>query len=78
MNSNELANTIQEGDKKNNSFRMATVTAVTSGEPYLTFFGEPTQREKSYKRLSSYTPAVNDVVICAKLNNSYTILGKVI
>lgn len=78
INANEFANTIQENAPQSSVFRMATVTQVSSGNAYLTFYGEETQRIKSYKHLASYTPAVNDVVLCAKINNTYTILGRVI
>ena len=76
-NANEFANTIQEDVAPSSAFRMATVTSITGGV-FLTFYGETTQRAKSYKHLASYTPAVNDTVICAKLNNTYTILGRVV
>lgn len=79
MTSNDFANALKNyEDKSTNSFRMATVTRIKSGKIYLTFYGEETEREKSYKRLSSYVPAVGDVVMCAMLNGSYTILGKVV
>lgn len=79
FDSNEFANKLKDYETPQEpSFRMATVSEVKSGLPYLTFYGEETQREKSYKRLASYTPAVGDKVICAKLNGSYTILGKVV
>lgn len=78
-NSNDFANSLLSyTDNKEVNFRMAVVTAYSSGKVYLTFYGEETQREKSYKRLSSYSPVVGDTVICAKLNGSYTILGKVV
>lgn len=78
ISANEFANTIQEDQAETSNFRMATVTQVSSGNAYLTFYGESTQRTKSYKHLASYTPAVNDVVLCAKINNTYAILGRVI
>lgn len=74
---NSMANDLKEINTESNSFRMATITGVDEDNVYLTFYGEETQRVKSYKRLSSYSPSVNDTVICAKLNNTYTILGKV-
>lgn len=76
--SNELANSLQDINKTSSSFKMATVTEVSGTDIYLTFYGEEEQRIKSYKRLASYTPAVGDIVIVAKLNKSYTILGKVV
>ena len=76
--SNEMANSLQEINKTSTSFKMATVTEVNGAAVFLTFYGEETQRIKSYKRLSTYSPAVGDTVLVAKLNKSYTILGKVV
>lgn len=79
ITANEFANTIQEEKSASSSvFRMATITEVSDGNAYLTFYGEEEQRSKVYKHLSSYTPAVDDVVICANIGNTYTILGRVI
>lgn len=77
-NANEFVNIIQEDTEPASVFRMATVTQIVSGNAFITFYGEETQREKSYTHLASYTPAENDKVICAKVNNTYTILGRVI
>lgn len=78
-NSNELANSLLNyGNKSDATFRMAKVTAYSDNKVFLTFYGEENQREKAYKRLSSYYPQIGDTVICAKLNGSYTILGKVV
>ena len=55
ISANEFANTIQEDQAETSNFRMATVTQVSSGNAYLTFYGESTQRTKSYKHLASYT-----------------------
>ena len=57
---------------------MATVSEVSGDNVYITFYGEENQRVKSYKRLESYNPTVGDTVLVAKLNKSYTILGKVV
>lgn len=76
--SNELANNLQDINKTSSAFKMATVSSVDDDGVYLTFYGEEEQRIKSYKRLASYTPNVGDTVIVAKLNKSYTILGKVV
>lgn len=76
--SNDFANKLLNyGDKSETPFRMATVTSITNGL-FLKFYGEESARVKSFKRLSSYTPKIGDVVICAKLNGSYTVLGKVV
>jgi len=76
--SNEMANSLQAINTTPSSFKMATVSQVNGNDVYLTFYGEETQRVKSYKRLASYTPATGDTVIVAILNNSYTIMGKVV
>lgn len=76
--SNAMANSLQEINKSSESFKMATVSGITSEGVSLTFYGEERARDKSYKRLASYTPTVGDTVIVAKLNKSYTILGKVV
>lgn len=76
--SNEMANSLQNINTTSTSFNMATVTEVAGNDVFLTFYGEEEQRDKSYKRLSSYTPNVGDTVLVAKLNKSYTILGKVV
>lgn len=76
--SNDMANSLQEGGETSSAFKMAKVSSVSGSNVYLTFYGESSPRIKSYKRLASYSPAVGDTVIVAKLNNSYTILGKVV
>lgn len=78
ISTNEFTNLIQKQNNNEQNFRMATVTAVSSGQPYLTFYGETTQRSKVYKRLSSYSPTVNDTVVCVKINGTYLILGKAV
>lgn len=79
IDSNDFTNSLKNYESAPEpSFRMAKVTAYTSGKLYLTFYGEDTQRQKAYKRLASYSPAVGDTVICARLNGSYTVLGKVV
>nr|DAY79179.1 MAG TPA: hypothetical protein [Caudoviricetes sp.] len=65
------------GDKKA-SYRMAKVTAVTNGRPYITFNGELKQSGKPYKYLASYTPAQGDYVLVAVVSGTHVILGKVV
>ena len=77
-NANEFVNTIQGDSEPASVFRMATITQIVGGKAFLTFYGEEMQREKSYTHLASYAPAENDKVLCAKINNTYTILGRVI
>lgn len=67
----------QMSQKKEEIFRLANVTEVTEGQVYITFYGEDSQSEKPYKILSSYNPAVGDVVCVAKINTSWLILGKI-
>ena len=76
--SNEMANSLQNINTVSTSFKMATITELSGEDIFLTFYGEETQRIKSYKRLASYTPNVGDTVLVAKLNKSYTIMGKVV
>lgn len=76
--SNEMANSLQNINTVSTSFKMAIVTELSGEDIFLTFYGEETQRIKSYKRLASYTPNVGDTVLVAKLNKSYTIMGKVV
>lgn len=76
--SNQFANLIMHStNNTSSSFRMAIVSSSDANGVYLTFNGESAPREKGYKRLSSYTPNAGDKVICAILNDSYTVLGKV-
>lgn len=76
--SNEMANSLKQINTRSESFKMATVTEINETGVFLTFYGEEEQRIKSYKRLNSYTPVIGDTVLVAKLNKSYTILGKVV
>ena len=63
------------GDK---AYRMAVVDSVPNGRPYIRFYGENTASQKPYKYLQSYTPAVGDKVIVARVAKTYVILGKVV
>lgn len=77
--SNEFANLLTQKltPTEDSPFRMAVVDSVTDGL-FLQFYGDEEPREKSYKRISSYNPMVGDTVMCAKLNGSYTVIGKVV
>lgn len=59
-------------------FRLGMVDSVTGGLPTIQFDGEETASGKLYARLDSYTPAVNDRVLLAKVSGSYIVLGKVV
>ena len=77
--SNDLLNQItQAGQTETKTTRMARVTSIVNDEVFIQFYGEDTPSQKPFKRLGSYTPAVNDVVILANINNSYIITGKVV
>lgn len=63
------------GDKP---YKMAVVDNVTSGRPYLRFYGETAASQKPYKYLQSYTPTAGDKVLVARVSKTYVILGKVV
>jgi len=63
---------------KEQQFKLGTVTALLNGNPVIQFDGETTVSQKIYKRLSSYSPAVNDRVLLCRVAGTYIILGKVI
>ena len=75
IKSNEFMNQMKHDSET--SFRLAIVTEVTESELYLTFYGEDTQSEKTYKMLSNYKPVVGDTVCVARINESWLVLGKV-
>ena len=68
---------VQEAGKPEEQFALGVVTA-TAGGLKIKLSGEETAREKSYKRISSYNPAINDRVILAKISGTYVVLGKVV
>ncbi len=63
--------------KSDSTFRMAVVTEIVSERPKIRFFGETKPAEKLYKFLSGYQAQEDDVVILARIGNTYVILGKV-
>lgn len=67
----------QMNQSKNETFRMGTVASISSGLK-ITFFGEESPSGKTYKRLSSYSPVLGDVVCVAKVNGSWLVLGKIV
>ena len=67
----------QEAGGAEEQFALGVVTA-TSGGLKIKISGEATAREKSYKRLASYTPVINDRVLLAKISGTYVVLGKVV
>lgn len=54
------------------------VTAFDSGGVQLLIDGEEETTIKKYKRLSSYSPTVNDRVAIEKVGDSYVVLGKIV
>lgn len=48
----------------------------SNGRPRIIFEGESSPSLKVYPYLSSYTPVANDIVLLARVSNSYVILGK--
>lgn len=67
---------INRGSKES-ALRLAYVTKVSNGMPYLTFLGEDSESKKGYAYLSSYPPTVGDLVCVGNVNGSLLILGKV-
>ncbi|ANW97727.1 hypothetical protein CSTERTH_01110 [Thermoclostridium stercorarium subsp. thermolacticum DSM 2910] len=65
-------------DSPEKIFKLGKVVGVTNGSPSIQFDGEETASGKLYARLSSYTPAVNDRVLLAKISGTYIVLGKVV
>lgn len=64
-------------EKKNKEpFVLATVSTAVSGKVTLFIGAETTDSGQQYEKLSSYTPTVNDRVICAKIANTLVVLGK--
>jgi hypothetical protein len=55
------------------------LASVTGTSPLrLMFDGEDTASTRDYTRLSSYTPTLNDRVLCARVGSTWTVLGKVV
>lgn len=68
----------QESEKQETCTRLAIVTALfEDGCPKIRFYGEDVSSEKEYSYVSTYIPAVNDIVVLAKTDSSYIILGKI-
>lgn len=66
-------------EKKEELYKIATVTSLTeNGCAKITFTGEEQESTKEYSYLYSYAPAIGDVVLCLKLNNTYAIVGKLV
>lgn len=61
-----------------NDSKLARVTRIDDLGVYIMFYGEETESQKPYKRLSNYIPSVGDTIMLVNINNSYVITGKVI
>jgi hypothetical protein len=60
-------------------FRLATIDpAYSSGQPRVQFDGDVVPGERTWPRLSGYTPAANDRVLIAMVNHGGVILGKIV
>jgi nicotinamide mononucleotide (NMN) deamidase PncC len=56
---------------------MATVESITGGL-FIKIDGEAEARTKSFKRCSTYTPAVGHRVLIAKISGTYVVLDRVV
>lgn len=59
-------------------FRMATVSAISTGRPIIRFYGESKDSLKKYKYLAPYIPTLGDTVLLAQTSGTYVILGRVV
>lgn len=66
-------------EQNDSCYRLATVTSIFEDgfSPKLTFVGEQTESNKKFSFLYSYKPAKNDMVLLAKTDSTFIILGKV-
>lgn len=67
-----------KNEKPESIYRIATVTGMFEDgyTPKLTFVGEDTESNKKYGYLYSYIPTLNDIVLLAKTDSTFVILGK--
>lgn len=79
MNSTEFVSLINELTPSQQSpYVLATISSSYSGgRPKLVFDGSLSDTTSTYPYLSSYTPASNDRVLCARVGGSIVILGKI-
>lgn len=68
---------LQPATPATSQFTMAEITE-TDPDVKIKIAAEDSAREKAYKRLSSYAPAVGDRVLIASISGTYVILGKVV
>lgn len=69
----------RKNEKKDSCYRLATVTSMFEDgfSPKLTFVGEQSESNKKFSYLYSCKPAINDMVLLAKTDSTFIILGKV-
>lgn len=59
------------------TFKLGQIPSdYSGGRPRIIFEGESTASLKAYPYLASYNPAAGDVVLLARVGNSYVVLGK--
>ena len=58
-------------------FTTATVHNINAQGIQVVFAGEISPTLKRYKKLSSYTPVLNDRVLMLRVSGTYIILGKI-
>lgn len=56
---------------------LATVVRTSSVQATITIDGETQPTLKGYAFLESYSPTVNDRVLCAVVGDQYVVLGKI-
>lgn len=78
IKSNDLLSTIKSASSSpSESARLGTVTGAGDALK-IKFYGDEVASQKSYKRLSSYSPSVGDTVLIVNVNGSYVVVGKVV
>lgn len=68
---------LQPPQPQQRQFLLGVVASVTNGL-YVQIDAGTQARQVSYKRLSSYAPAVGDRVLIARISGTYVVLGKVV
>jgi hypothetical protein len=68
---------ITQGAAETRPFLMGTVESITNGL-FVKLDGEAEARTKSFKRCSTYTPAVGHRVLIAKISGTYVVLDRVV
>lgn len=58
-------------------YKTATVYNINALGIQVTFAGETSPTLKRYKKLSSYSPVIDDRVLMIEISGTYIILGKI-